>query len=593
MKSFNLIKPYFYHRRHLIFWGVVCLMVVDTLQLFIPRIVKWAVDDLTRFQVDIRQLAVYGGQILAVAGTMTALRFVWRRLLIGTSRVVEKELRDRLFFHVQTLSANYFDRTRTGDLMAHATNDINNIRMSVGMGMVALTDAVFLGSMAIGFMAYINLKLTLFALIPMPLIVWMTRSFGKKMHRRYTRVQAVFSDITESVRESFAGIRIVKAFCREEREAGRMRAVSETYVRENLKLVRITGSFFPLMVLFTNLSQAIVLYVGGRQAILTEISPGDLVAFISYLNLLTWPMMALGWLTNLIQRGAASLDRLQVIFSTIPEILEAPAPVSRTPQPGKIAFQKVSFAYAGARPDRAENSPGTRQAPGALADISFTVLPGSVLGIAGPQGSGKTTLLRLIPRIYDVTSGVVTLDGADIRALRLADLRKGIGFVSQEPFLFSGTIRDNLTFGEPVPEPAIQRAIQASALADTIARFPAGLDTVVGEKGVVLSGGQKQRLVLARALIADPPILLLDDPVGQVDTQTAAAIIDTIRSLARDRTTLIVSHRINALSFADQILVMDNGRVTASGTHEELLAASPYYASAHAVQQVQTPSEDA
>jgi ATP-binding cassette subfamily B protein len=585
MKSFNLIKPYFYERRHLILLGIFCLMVVDTLQLFIPRIVKWAVDDLTLFRVDTLRLGVYAGQILAIAGTMTALRFVWRRLLIGTSRIVEKKLRDRLFFHIQTLSAGYFDRTKTGDLMAHATNDINNIRMSVGMGMVALTDAVFLGSMAIGFMAYINIRLTLFALIPMPLIVWMTRNFGRKMHRRYTKVQGIFSDITESVRESFAGIRIVKAFNREQREADRVRAVSKIYVQENLKLVRITGAFFPLMVLFTNLSQTIVLYIGGRQAILTEISPGDLVAFISYLNLLTWPMMAMGWLTNLIQRGAASLDRLAVIFATQPEIVEAPSPESRGAVPGKIEFKQVSFGFS------ESSSSDMDKKPGVLTDIGFAVAPGTVLGIAGPQGSGKTTLLQLIPRIYDVSSGSIAIDGVDIRHLRLSDLRKSIGFVSQEPFLFSGSIRDNLTLGEIVPEEKIIRAARAAALYDTITQFPHGFDTLVGEKGVVLSGGQKQRMVLARALIADPPVLLLDDPVGQVDAQTAAAIIDTIRSLAKNRTIIIVSHRIAALYFADQIMVLEDGHITESGTHAELMAANAYYAAAHAMQQAQQPQQ--
>ncbi|RJP95345.1 MAG: ABC transporter ATP-binding protein [Desulfobacteraceae bacterium] len=594
MKSFNLIKPYFYQRRHLILCGVLCLMVVDTLQLLIPRVIKWAVDDLTALQFDGLRLAVYAGQILAIAGVMTVLRFVWRRLLIGTSRVVEKKLRDRLFFHIQTLSANYFNHTKTGDLMAHATNDINNIRMSVGMGMVALTDAVFLGSMAICFMAYINVRLTLFALIPMPFIVWMARSFGKKMHRRYTRVQGIFSDITESVRESFSGIRIVKAFNREQREADRVRDVSKKYVRENLKLVKITGAFFPFMVLFTNLSQAIVLFLGGRQAITMEISPGDFVAFISYLNLLTWPMMAMGWLTNLIQRGAASLDRINRILDTRPEILENPAPQSRNPEPGKIEFHRVSFTFPSlyylADPSGLKSQPEPNKKPIVLTDISFTVPPGSVLGIVGPQGSGKTTLLQLIPRIYDISSGTITIDDIDIRQLALTGLRKNIGFVSQEPFLFSGTIRDNLTFGEPVAEEKLIKATRAAALYDTITRFPHGFDTIVGEKGVVLSGGQKQRMVLARALIQDPPFLLLDDPVGQVDAQTEAAIIDTIRSLAKVKTTLIVSHRISAVSFADRIIVLEDGHIVESGAHSELVAANNYYAASHAIQRVQERS---
>jgi len=306
------------------------------------------------------------------------------------------------------------------------------------------------------------------------------------------------------------------------------------------------------------------------------------VAFISYLNLLTWPMMALGWLTNLIQRGAASLDRLEVIFSTRPEIVEQPSPAARNAVPGQIEFKQVSFAFSPGQPY--ESAP-----PQVLTDISFTVPAGTILGIAGPQGSGKTTLLQLIPRIYDISSGTITLDDTDIRQLRITDLRKSIGFVSQEPFLFSGSIRDNLTFGEPMSEEKIIKATKAAALYDTITQFPHGLDTLVGEKGVVLSGGQKQRMVLARALIADPPILLLDDPVGQVDAQTASAIIDTIRSIAKDRTTIIVSHRISAVSFADCIIVLEDGHISESGTHTELMAANAYYAAAHAMQQAQQP----
>ena len=589
MKSFQLIKPYFYQRRHLIFAGILCLMAVDTLQLFIPRIIKWTVDDLATFKLDIRQLSIYAGEIICIALAMGVLRYVWRRFLIGTSRVIEKELRNKLFFHIQTLSAAYFDQTKTGNLMALATNDINNIRMAVGMGMVALTDAVFLGSAAICFMAYINVKLTLFALIPMPVIVWFTRSFGKKMHRRYTTVQATFSELTEAIRESFAGIRIVKAFNREKSETERVAAVSEKYIAENLKLVRIMGTFFPMMILFTNLSLTIVILLGGRQTITTVITPGDFVAFISYLNLLTWPMMAMGWVTNLIQRGSASIDRINIILNTQPEIIESPEGINNKDAAGnhitgkhitkkrfngEIHFKNVGFSYKSA-------------ATPALSNINFTVAPGTVLGIVGPQGSGKTTLLQLIPRIYDISAGSIEIDNLEIKKLNLSDLRKNIGFVSQEPFLFSGSIRDNITFGEAVSEETLIEATKAAAMYETITGFADGFETIIGEKGVILSGGQKQRIVLSRALIHDPPILLLDDPIGQVDTQTADKIIRTIRSFSKDKTIIIVSHRLSAVLYADQIIVMVDGHLSESGTHESLVASNNYYANSYAIQRAE------
>ena len=574
MKSFRLIQPYFYQRRYLILAGIVCLMVVDTLQLFIPRIIKWVVDDLTVLRIDSRQLLIYAFEIMAIAVLMGVLRFVWRRFLIGTSRIIEKELRNKLFFHIQTLSAAYFDQSKTGDLMAHATNDINNIRMAVGMGMVALTDAIFLGSAAICFMAYINVKLTLFALIPMPVIIWFTRSFGRKMHRRYTTVQATFSELTESVRESFSGIRIVKAFNREQNETDRVAGVSEKYISENLKLVKITGSFFPMMILLTNISLTIVLLLGGRQTIRNIITPGDFVAFISYLNLLTWPMMAMGWVTNLIQRGAASIDRINKILHTRPEITELPDAAAGEQTIQTISFKNVGFSY------KFSSLP-------VLSDICFTVAAGSVLGIVGPQGSGKTTLLQLIPRIYDISSGRIIIDDADIKNFRLSDLRKNIGFVSQEPFLFSGTIRDNITFGETVAKEDIIRATKAAAVYETITGFTEGFETVIGEKGVILSGGQKQRIVLARAIIADPPVLLLDDPIGQVDTETAAEIIRTIRQLSRNRIVIIVSHRLAAVRFADTIIVLDNGCIAECGSHETLIASNKYYAKSYLIQRAE------
>ncbi len=574
MGSFSLLKPYFYERRRLIFTGIICLMIVDVLQLFIPRVIKWAVDDLAALSIDYSQLAVYAGEIIIIAVFMAILRFVWRRFLIGTSRVVEEGLRNRLFAHIQTLSASYFDQAKTGDLMAHATNDINNIRMAVGMGMVAFTDAVFLGLAAIGFMAYINIKLTLFALIPMPVIIFLTRKFGQKMHRRYTTVQQSFSDVTEVVRESFAGIRIVKAYNLEEPEYQRLDRSSRNYIRENLKLVRITGSFFPMMLLFTNISLTIVIFLGGRQTITQVITPGDFVAFINYLNLLTWPMMAMGWVTNLIQRGAASLDRINKILETRPAVVDPPDAEGLSDFQGDIEFERVSFAY------HPEASP-------VIDDLSLHVPKGRVLGIIGPQGGGKTTLLKLIPRLYDVQSGRITIDEKDVRNIKLGELRRHIGFVSQEPFLFSGMIRENVAFGKAADDDQILEAVRAAALDETIAELPNGLDTIVGEKGVILSGGQKQRIVLARALIHETPVLLLDDPIGQVDTETAARILHTLRAYAGDLTIIIASHRIPAVQFAEQIIVLDQGRIIESGTHAQLIEKGGYYANTYQIQSLE------
>ncbi|MFW5975405.1 MAG: ABC transporter ATP-binding protein [Desulfosalsimonas sp.] len=571
MRSIHLIKPYFSQRRGLILIGIICLMVVDLLQLFIPRVVKWAVDDLTSGNVDAAGLARYAGMIIAIAAGMTVLRFFWRRLLIGTSRVVEQGLRNRIFSHIQTLSASYFDKTSTGDIMAHATNDINNVRMAVGMGMVALTDAVFLGSAAVGFMAYIDVKLTALALLPMPVIAFVTRVFGAKMHTLYTRVQATFSEMTEIVRESFAGIRTVKAYNLEPAEFNRLKGISDAYIADNLRLVNITGSFFPLMVFFTNLSLTIVVFFGGRLTIAGQTTPGDFVAFISYLNMLMWPMMAMGWLTNLIQRGSASLDRINNILSAEPEIKDAPDARPLASATGDISFSDVSFTYPAASGPVIEH-------------LDLDVPAKTFLGIVGPQGSGKTTLLNLIFRRYDVSAGTIRIDGLDIRGLKLSDLRGQIAHVPQEPYLFSGTIRQNIEFGRQAEESELIRAAEQADLYETILSFPRGFDTMVGERGVVLSGGQKQRVLLARALLRDAPILLLDDPVGQVDTETAARIIDVIRGLAGKKTVMLASHRIPAVSFADRIIVMSDGSIAESGTHGELVAKNGYYARSELLQ---------
>jgi len=573
MRPIDLILPHFKSHWRTIGLGLSALVVVDIVQLSIPRLIKWVVDDLTLLETNLGRLTMQAGAVAVMALLIGIFRYIWRRCLLGTARRLEQTLRNQFLAHIQTLSAGYFDKTQTGDLMAHATNDIQQVRMAAGMGLVAFNDALVLGTAAVGFMLYIHVRLTLYVLIPMPFLVIGTRMLGKRMHLRYRKVQAAFSDLTEVVREYCAGMRMIKAHHGESQASEAIRKVSQVYIDENIRLVGITGLFFPMMMVLTNLSLAIVLYFGGRRTILAEITTGDFVAFISYLNLLAWPMMALGWVTNLIQRGGASLGRLKTILERQPEIRDKPRALALPKVRGSVGFEQLSFAY--------------EQRP-VLNNIELSVASGEIVGVVGPPGSGKSTLLSLVPRVYDATQGRVIVDGHDVRDLTLADLRRHVAYVPQEPFLFAGTVRENLLFGCPQACTArLDQVIFDAGLQETLKVFPKGLDTVVGEKGILLSGGQKQRIALARALLTDTPVLLLDDPISQVDTATGRCIVDTIKRMVGRKTLIIVSHRLAAVRFAHRIITLEKGSIVESGPHHRLIAAGGYYARVHELQELE------
>jgi ATP-binding cassette subfamily B protein len=575
MTHYRILLPYFRRNLGILAIGVSSLLIVDLLQLFIPRVIKLAVDDLTSYQATSARLLSYAGMVLALALGIVVFRFVWRRCLFGHSRQVEEALRNRLFAHLQTLSFSYFDRANTGDLMAHATNDVQAVQLAAGMGLVALTDTLVLGTAAIGFMLYINPSLTLIALLPMPFIALFARTISKIFYERFQKVQASFSQLTERARENLAGIRTIKAYTQETAEIKRFDQTGREYIAENLRMVKISGLFSPMSLLFTNLSMALVLVIGGKLTILNTISVGDFVAFNSYLLLLTWPMMALGWMINLFQRGSASLGRIQEILNTVPEVADMPEVIEKHLTQGTIESRSLTFSYPGS------NFP-------ALEDLDLNIKPGQLVGIVGRTGSGKTTLCRLFPRLYDMPPGLLYLDGEEIHRWPLRELRRAIAVVPQDPFIFADTVRANICFGKPhAGDDEIAKAAEAAYFLDEIIAMPQQFETLLGERGVTLSGGQKQRLTLARALLLSTPLLVLDDCFSSVDLETELTILTNLRRYLKDRTTLIASHRLEAMRAADVIFVLDGGRLREQGNHDQLLAQKGLYAALYRRQKLE------
>ena len=546
--------------------GLATLLVVDGMQLVIPRIIKWAVDDLTSGVAQANDLMRYGLIIGGLAAGIAVFRFTWRYFIIGTSRRIEEDIRNDIFQHLQVLSPRYYSENKTGDLMAHATNDLNAVRMACGIGIVAMTDAVLLGLATIGFMLALNVKLTVLALIPMPIIALFTLRAGKMLHQRFESVQETFSDLTERVRESIAGIRVVKAYVQEEHEFSRLSDVGKEYIHKNIQLVRVWGAFFPFIMLLSSMSAVIVIFVGGRQVMMGDISTGDLVAFTSYLGILTWPMMAMGWVVNVMQRGAASMGRINRILDAEAEISDVEGAVELTDVRGEIDFSDVTFRY------EADLEP-------ALTDVSFHVPAGTWLGVLGRTGSGKSTVCNLLLRLFETSDGTVSLDGRDVRTTTLTSLRGAFGYVPQDTFLFSDTIRENVRFGQPeATDEDVRKALEVAGIATEIDEFPEAMETLVGERGVTLSGGQKQRIAIARAILGKPSVIILDDSLSSVDTATEERIQEHLRDELSGRTSIIVSHRISSIRDCDQIIVLDEGRVVERGRHDELVALGGLYA---------------
>lgn len=568
MRALRRLLPFYTPYRGRLAIGLGLVVVSAGLAGLIPWLLRTAIDAL-QAGAPTRRLWLIGGTMILVAIAGGAARYGMRELLNGVSRWIEYDLRNALFRHLTQLDATYYARVRTGDVMARLTNDLSAVRMAAGPAIMYLVNTVAGGAFALIFMLHIDAGLTGVALLPLLILPIIMAKGGKAIHHRFESVQEHFSTMTTRAQENIAGARIVRAYRQEDAEIARWQAMNEEYVRRNMRLVKLWGLLNPGFSLLAGLGGVIVLGYGGHLALRGDITIGSLVAFGFYLGMLTWPLIALGWVTNLFQRGSASMGRLNQILESAPAVVEATR--SRTLPPASagraVEFRGVSFHYptAGDAPPR-----------WVLRDVSFTIPAGSTLGVVGATGSGKSALIDLIPRLYDPQKGEILIDGIPIRDVPLDELRAAIGYVTQETFLFSDTIRANLEYGTAA-DGETQWAARVAQLDETIAEFPGGYETLLGERGINLSGGQKQRAALARALARRPGIVLLDDALSAVDSHTEAEILHGLRDALGGRTAVIASHRISAIRDAHWIVVLDDGRIVEQGRHDALFAAGGRY----------------
>jgi len=580
-------------KKHSVFLalGFVVLVAVDTLQLVIPRIIQRVLDQLGAAQYSKAVVVQGGALILLLAVTMVVLRFLWRLFIVKPSRQIEEQMRLDLFGHLERLSAPFFNRTRTGDLMALFVNDIGAIRMATSMALIGLFDAVFMSVMSLVFMIAISPSLTLVTAVPLPAIIFLFVKTGRMIESRFAVVQESFAGISANVQESFSGIRVIKGFAREESEQRRFRTACEAYVGQNLSLTRVWGLIFPSITFLASLSFSLLLLFGGRAVVGNSLTIGEFVSFTFYINLLVWPMIATGWVWNLVQRGLASTKRILELLDTSPDVRAGATEMSALgqmsaslPLRGRIEFRDLTFRYGNNGHD-------------ALRNISLVIPAGTSLGIIGKPGSGKTTLVSLLFHLYPVARNSLFIDGRDINDLPLPQLRRSIAYVPQDAFLFSDTVAANIGFacGAEGVSAAVEEAAKLAAIHRDIQKFTNGYDTMIGERGVMLSGGQKQRVAIARALMAGSGVsmLVLDDALSAVDAATEAEILSNIRTVIKSKTSIIIAHRISTVRQCDTIIVLDNGRIAEQGTHRELVKRGGFYGTLWELQRLKRLTEEA